>query len=952
MIGFAKIVAKSEPHVLELRVHGVNNTAPQDLLDLPKDQVELAAGDELGSFWRPTAAASGPSTRPRGAIPPGIVREAYSWGGMVRTTPGVGGTGVAGKILAVIARIGYALLLPFALANTVQWVRRLKLPDPEQVAVDEATASALSEAAAGKNGQAGASGAPGAPGATAPRPRRNAIPMTAQERALSLLSERGHLLAAGATRVFGLLLTLVFTTTAATVGLGIGAAQCAARSTLCGPLAGVFAPLEDATPGQRFGLLGLVPVAAIVVLWGLSAISRQRYGSRPSMASHTERPTPKDRLERAPQASRALLGQRGFWSTRGSRDLARLNLAGGLLLSAGFVSVHAAASDWGRDWAGWHVACAWIVLAGLVVTAALTFAVPTTTVLPIGSAGSRWPSRASAAMLIAACAVAAAILLVIAFEPYAGEPADVPPTPLTWANEVLLVLVALATAIALTGCGWRRADRARRSYRAWRGRAPAVFMMLALAVAVGTSAIVVATTGNVLNGSASSSQLVDPDVAPAPVTTAPALVPEGFESIGQAEIVTPSGQADGATLVVPTPVDPRPVSLQVPTGFLALGTTILAGGLAALLILGLFLLPRRDVSPRAARWQQTWKPGEPRVGPFAELDSDDGVLPLDPVDLYAQITSTRAAAARFHLVEPVLGMLSVFFGLAIVLGIVWTIAGSGAFGAPGAFPARLWPVENGLAPGAMHRILDIAIAALSFAGLALVAALAADVQRPLGIVWDVVCYLPRTGQPFGPPCYAERAVPEIAGRMYAWLNDRDNDPRRRRTVVLAAHSMGAVLSVSALALLASTGKGDELLGRIRLLTFGVQLRAYFGRVLPELLGPEVLGIQSCLAPRLRSRDPWQADADAAPAADDTASGTLTGTLLPEPGVPWRSLWRLTDYLGFPARAPRENPVDRYAQELDLTGYMIAIGTHGDYYRSRAYETALLELRDLNPRDMN
>jgi len=57
------------PEVLELRVHGVSNTPPRDMLDLP----------------------------------PGITREAYSWGGMARTTaPGVG----SGVARAVVARRG------------------------------------------------------------------------------------------------------------------------------------------------------------------------------------------------------------------------------------------------------------------------------------------------------------------------------------------------------------------------------------------------------------------------------------------------------------------------------------------------------------------------------------------------------------------------------------------------------------------------------------------------------------------------------------------------------------------------------------------------------------------------------------------------------------------------------------------------------------------------------
>jgi hypothetical protein len=66
-----------------------------------------------------------------------------------------------------------------------------------------------------------------------------------------------------------------------------------------------------------------------------------------------------------------------------------------------------------------------------------------------------------------------------------------------------------------------------------------------------------------------------------------------------------------------------------------------------------------------------------------------------------------------------------------------------------------------------------------------------------------------------------------------------------------------------------------------------------------------------------------------------------------------SLWRLTDYLGYPALSTVKydpnggilNQVDRYAAELDKTGYMVTVGTHGEYYRTQDYESALVELKD-------
>ena len=48
----------SVPKTLELRVHGINNTSPQSMLDLPEDAVEEITGDRLGGFWRRKAAAA------------------------------------------------------------------------------------------------------------------------------------------------------------------------------------------------------------------------------------------------------------------------------------------------------------------------------------------------------------------------------------------------------------------------------------------------------------------------------------------------------------------------------------------------------------------------------------------------------------------------------------------------------------------------------------------------------------------------------------------------------------------------------------------------------------------------------------------------------------------------------------------------------------------------------
>jgi hypothetical protein len=150
-----------------------------------------------------------------------------------------------------------------------------------------------------------------------------------------------------------------------------------------------------------------------------------------------------------------------------------------------------------------------------------------------------------------------------------------------------------------------------------------------------------------------------------------------------------------------------------------------------------------------------------------------------------------------------------------------------------------------------------------------------------------------------------------------------------------------------------------------LLSYGSQLRAYFGRIFPELLGRSVLGIPGCHSSRLRTPDPWQVEVDIANAsppppppevAAKSLLGQLGGTTQFPPSPPrWKSLWRRTDYLGFPvwrypvASDADQNPLDVVAAEVLTVDYLAEIQTHSDYPRSLAYDTAFAELTGLRPR---
>ncbi len=875
-----------EPRVLELRVHGVNNTTPAALLDVPAESVKLKSGDKLGSFWESTATAA---EGKHGHVPAGITREAYSWGGMVRTTPHLGGSGMGARIAAVGARVFYALILPFSIGNAVIWSRRITQPDD-----------------------------------STGRKVWNAI-------------------TAGLARLFGLILTLLLTTTLVALAIDIGALQCAADADRCEPLEAVFEPMEGWSPGQRVALLALVPVVGIAILWVISAVSRLRYDVLPGMEDAEELGPaadadagrqPADAEYTAPAAPpRAVLSVRGFWSNRVTRHLARAHLAAAVALVGGFAAAQAslgwrtacddldlsaACMDVPQD--GWFVpfaVLACVAAAVLVASAVLVAVLPTMTIQPEEDRLAKWPNLMSIVVLLAASIVLAVILLLLAFGPTAPDLTGGAPQAdrLYGAGNTPLILVIAGTVCALTGLAWRPA--AHRWQTAWSGCAPAVFMTLALALAVGSSAIAVVMIGDWLNGSQGPTALLG--------WTASDAAGSGSDVQG----------------------------LQISRSYVALGALLLiAVVLALVIVLGITFVRPRNVTDRAKAWGAPPATAIPIPG--------GGVLPPSPKALLSRIDAKRRAAARLHLAEPAVGVVAIALGLGIIIGVAWTWWAA-------AQSQPLWAVSSN--EQLIVNILDIGMLGLTTVGALLLVVLAAGASsggtRPLGIVWDIACYLPQTGHPFGPPCYAERAVPEIAGRLNSWLRRPD------RHAVLAAHSMGGVLAVSSLGLLASCESTRAQLSRISLLTFGVQLRPFFGRMLPDLLGPDVLGIQPARHPRLFAADPWTSDFVAqgtaqalpkySPSSEQPAVGVLDGTLVGDgvdAGTPvrWVSLWRASDFLGFPVMSTAVDPddrswhndIDRYAAELDTTGYMVSVGTHGEYYRAKSYDDALRQLAGVPP----
>ncbi|MFH8683705.1 hypothetical protein [Streptomyces lydicus] len=178
-------------------------------------------------------------------------------------------------------------------------------------------------------------------------------------------------------------------------------------------------------------------------------------------------------------------------------------------------------------------------------------------------------------------------------------------------------------------------------------------------------------------------------------------------------------------------------------------------------------------------------------------------------------------------------------------------------------------------------------------------------RRTIGILWDVGTFWPRAAHPFAPPCYAERAVPDLTWRMATWTERFDG------RLVLSGHSQGSVLAAAAVWQLDLVTRS-----RVALLTYGSPLERLYGRWFPAFFGPPALtGLH-------REMDDW------------------------------RNLWRFTDPIGGPIRLTCEDgrridegPLrDPLAFGRTLRNPLPAqILGHGDYQADPVFDAVRAEL---------
>lgn len=192
-----------------------------------------------------------------------------------------------------------------------------------------------------------------------------------------------------------------------------------------------------------------------------------------------------------------------------------------------------------------------------------------------------------------------------------------------------------------------------------------------------------------------------------------------------------------------------------------------------------------------------------------------------------QIARTRATAA---LTDSAPGMVGLVSTAALLLGTA-AVGGAWASGqVPGLAMDGSGPFVESVAEAAQSTgSWMIGFGFLVFVACGRRAYRDASARRTIGILWDVGTFWPRAAHPFAPPCYAERAVPDLASRMSGWT------ARTRGRLVISGHSQGSVLAASAVwQLPAGTRR------RVALLTYGSPIERLYGRWFPAYFGPAQL----------------------------------------------------------------------------------------------------------------
>jgi hypothetical protein len=300
-----------------------------------------------------------------------------------------------------------------------------------------------------------------------------------------------------------------------------------------------------------------------------------------------------------------------------------------------------------------------------------------------------------------------------------------------------------------------------------------------------------------------------------------------------------------------------------------------------------------------------------------------------PAASLSEIRRRRVSAALAHRAEPltdVVGSLTTLLGLALLVGA--------ASGRP---PWQLLPWTDLFSTVSLYAAVGASLLMLLLGSYV---RRSESARRAVGILWDLTTFWPRAAHPLAPPCYAERVVPELTTRIRWGLE-------KNAVVVLSGHSQGSLIAVAVAARLA-----DDELARLRLVTYGSQVRALYGRVFPAVFGPQFIGNQPTRgAPSLRDGFPdIPFESDEVTPYFPSGATTLRARIGPDH---WLNLFRRTDALGYRVFTDFDSDHDIPVREVPVAAAGDPgprIGGHGGYQHTPEYRRILARWMTEDPVD--
>jgi hypothetical protein len=314
----------------------------------------------------------------------------------------------------------------------------------------------------------------------------------------------------------------------------------------------------------------------------------------------------------------------------------------------------------------------------------------------------------------------------------------------------------------------------------------------------------------------------------------------------------------------------------------------------------------------AGRWWENtrsfakWMPGGSDVARFYGIGSgtgDDAAGAAAAADHGAAAPGAAEPARYRHRLRAIAGAWAV--GLLVddaVLVALLAAAGMVVATAWAEIYAASAPRQTVLSPTLHGLVVAESLVGLLVAGW-LVALLRSDYtsrtrRKTIGALWDVATFWPRAAHPFAPPCYAERAVPELVDRIRiltgtvppspedpAWeqirahQRDAPQAPGLRipaGPVLLTGYSQGSILVPAVVAQLP-----DPTRAQVALLTLACPASRLYGRAFPAYFGKHSM---LALAGLLKVSVPSES------ATGHKWAGSFTGGR-------WKNLVRPTDYIG-------------------------------------------------------